>query len=348
MKFMNNGERSNSTSLAELGTNNYGDPLEEARLCRRDCALFDFSFMSRFRITGDQALPGLHRIQSRDLGSMQAGDIRYCLHTGADDRVVSDLTVWKFADDSFEVFSGRQRDLEMVAERTRGVCGFEDLSASTSVFSIQGPGSLERLSRLGDTRALLSLAYFQHGNIALGGIPCQIGRLGYTGEKGFEIIVDDRDSAVKLWGMLSEACRPAGVAAIDILRIEAGFILFLNECRTGYNAVELGLDPFFDGDPSRRRFQLVCFRAREDTIEMPWSPPANLPEPGAGEITVTSAALNTLCEGILGLGFVRHPAMPGDLYRDPLDRFHGIRRVDLPFYDPGKRLPRSSWERPER
>jgi glycine cleavage system aminomethyltransferase T len=79
--------------LADIGVNNYGDPLEEARHCRQDSALFDFSFMSRARVTGRNAFQCLNKIQARDLSTMQSGDIRYCLCTDANGVVGADLTV---------------------------------------------------------------------------------------------------------------------------------------------------------------------------------------------------------------------------------------------------------------
>ncbi len=331
------------TTLAELGVNNYGDPLDEARQCRRDSAVFDFSFMSRARITGTGALSYLNEIQSRNLSAMQSGDIRYCVYAEVDDIVSSDLTVWKFADDVFEIYSGRSRDIKLIATGLPADCGFKDLSKSTSIFSIQGPNSLSLLSRFGDRNALEALSYFQHNKISIGGVPCQIGRLGYTGEKGFEIVIDDRHGAERVWEMLLSISRPAGVAAIDVLRIEAGFILFLNECRMGCNATELGLGKFSNLGTPDVRYQLVCFRADEQSIDMPWSPATHLLAPREGEITVTSACLSMLCEGVLGMGFVRYPGRREIIYKDPTSEFNGIRMVHLPFYDPLKGIPRSSW-----
>jgi glycine cleavage system aminomethyltransferase T len=332
-------------TLAELGVNNYGDPLEEARQCRRDSAVFDFSFMSRARINGPEALLYLSEIQSRDLSNMQAGDIHYCLFTDDAGVVSSDLTVWKFADDNFEIYSGRPLDIELIASGVPDSCTFRDLSNSTSIFSIQGPNSLDHISQLGDRDALEALSYFQHTRISIGGVPCQIGRLGYTGEKGFEIVVEDRAEAENVWEKLLNISRPAGVAAIDILRIEAGFILFLNECRMGCNAAELGLGRFSRSNEPETRVELVCFKANEQTIDMPWSPPQTLAEPGDGEIVVTSSSMSVLCEGILGLGFVRFPCRYDTLYTDLFGRFQGIQIVDFPFYDTSKKIPRSKWHR---
>ena len=77
-------------------------------------------------------------------------------------------------------------------------------------------------------------------------MPCVIGRLGYSGEPGFEIIVDAELQA-PLWNELSGRARPAGFAATDILRIEAGLVLFANEFVVPVTPSEAGLSPVFPG-----------------------------------------------------------------------------------------------------
>ena len=329
--------------LSDLGANDYGDPLEEARQCRQDSALFDFSFMSRGRLSGPAALGYLQEIQTRDLSTMRPGDIRYCLNAAADGAVSSDLTVWQLSESAYDVYSGQHADIDRIGKGLPAHCDFLDLSDSTSVLSVQGPDSLDVLSRFGDRRVLESLSYFQHAPVRLDGIACRIGRLGYTGEKGFEVVLEEDTGRERAWHLLRGAARPAGVAAIDILRIEAGFILFLNECRLGCNAAELGLGGFASRMDAARRYTLVCFRATDQSVAMPWSPLPDLAKPDDGEIAVTSAARSVLCEGILGLGLVRHPVLPGKTYRDSADRFHGIEIVNRPFYDPRKSIPRSDW-----
>ena len=329
------------TALADIGVNNYGDALAEARRCREDSALFDFSFMSRARVTGPRALHCLNQIQSRNLSSMQPGSICYSLCTDVEGNVEADITVWKFSDDCFEIFSGRHQDIERVAILLQGQNNFQDLSESTSVYALQGPGSLDLLCRSGGGDALRSLNYFQHDNFTICGVPCLIGRLGYTGEKGFEIIVDNPVKASSLWNILAELSQPAGVAAIDILRIEAGFVLFLNECRMTCNAYELGLGQFSEKPQSRCRFELVCFRADAQAFDMPWSPQLALSKPKAGEIIVSSASLSVLCDGVVGLGFTRLPYYRGNALNDPLGIFQNIKTVNKPLYDPLKVIPRS-------
>ena len=89
----------------------YGSWQEEALACRNDCALFDFSFMSRVRISGDGAKSALSAFQTRQIEDMKINRIRYALRIDAQERVVADLTIWRLADNSFELMSGRYSDI---------------------------------------------------------------------------------------------------------------------------------------------------------------------------------------------------------------------------------------------
>src|SRR5262249_57514739 len=88
-----------------------------------------------------------------------------------------------------------------------------------------------------------SLEYFGNGGRNMGGVACRVGRLGYTGERGFEIVLP-RAAREVVWTALARHARPAGFAAADILRIEAGFLLFANELRFPVSAAELELGRF--------------------------------------------------------------------------------------------------------
>src|SRR5258707_12672188 len=119
--------------------------------------------------------------------------------------------------------SGRSEDIPDLVLTARPGCEVEDLSARTSIFAVQGPGSLQALAGLADVGALSKLGYFTFAPIRICDVDCVVGRLGFTGEPGFEILMP-RPAATELWELLARRARPAGFAAADILRIEAGFV----------------------------------------------------------------------------------------------------------------------------
>ena len=112
------------------------------------------------------------------------------------------------------------------------------------IFAVQGPSSLRALAGVTATAQLRALPVFRaRAGERRTEWHAAIGRLGYTGERGFEIIFP-RAREKLIWEKLAEQARPAGFAAADILRIEAGFPLFANEFLFPVSAAELGLARF--------------------------------------------------------------------------------------------------------
>jgi glycine cleavage system T protein (aminomethyltransferase) len=321
---------------------NFGDPAGEARACRSDCAVFDFSFLECASVHGKHAWRAIENFTGRPVISLGIGQILYAMRLDAAGMAVADLTVWRTGAEMFEVMSGRREDVtDLIAQAEPGV-EVVDLSATRAIFAVQGPGTLAALAKFADVRAIASLKFFTWCRAELAGIPCVIGRIGYTGEAGFEIFVE-KDRASDLWQLLTRSIRPAGFTAADILRIEAGFVLFTNEFSIPVTPREAGLDKFgasLTADPAVR---LICFRAEASPKFWPWRPPKGRERPTVpGNLLVTSACDSIVAGGILGLGYTRASHTPAKLF-DPVGEFQEVRLVSTPFYDARKRRPRAAW-----
>jgi aminomethyltransferase len=317
-------------------TRDHGHIDAEVAACRNDAALFDFSFMSRGVASGPRTRARVQALAARPLDALRPGRIVYGLRTDDRGQVLADLTVWQTGTDRYEVFSGRPEDIAAL--------GADDLTAESCVLSLQGPGSLRALAGLAALDVLSQVGYFGHCRLDIAGVACQVGRLGYTGERGFEFVVPAA-AKQRLWEALSTRARPAGFAAADVLRIEAGFVLFCNEFRPMVTPAEAGLARFgaAGAPPSPPRVELVGFTAkcRERPVLYQPGGPFRFP-PEAGEIVVTSAAWAAGRGGVVGLGYVKAGAA-GRPLADPGGGFQDIRRADLPFVDPAKRRVRGGW-----
>jgi glycine cleavage system aminomethyltransferase T len=325
----------------------YGDPEREADACRTDCALFDFSFVHRARLEGPGALDAVAQLTPRPLTGLTTGQIRYALRADSNGRLLSDLTLWKHGEVRYDVMSGRSEDIADLIRAARPGCEVEDLSARTSIIALQGPHSLQALAGLTDTDALARLGYFAFAPLAIADVPCLVGRLGYTGEPGFEILLP-RPASPQFWALLARRARPAGFAAADMLRIEAGFVLFANEFCLPVTAREAGLERFAGACAATKapeEIALVCFQA--DTREKPvlWRPTTPPARPTtSGTITVTSACHSLQAGGTLGLGYaLRSDVTAGAPLCDPAGAFGDIQLAPLPFFDRDKRRPRTPW-----
>jgi aminomethyltransferase len=325
-------------------TNDFGDPAAEARACRTDCALFDFSFLESARLQGPYACGVIETFAGRSLQALAESKICYAVRVDAGGAAVADLTIWRTGAQAFDVMSGRREDVVALLDRAGPGVDVADMTAERATFAAQGPGALDALRKLGDVDAIGKLDYFKLGHADLAGIPCTVGRLGYTGEAGFEIIVA-RNQAGDLWRALSQLVRPAGFIAADILRIEAGFVLFANELALPVTPAEAGLGRFHHaGHPPTPEIKLVSFRADGGDRSWPWRPAHSLQRPERpGVIAVTSACDSVAAGGVLGLGYVLASAPAGMPLRDPTGTFRNIRQTSMPFYDTAKRRPRAPW-----
>jgi glycine cleavage system aminomethyltransferase T len=324
--------------------NHYGDPIGEARSCRKGSALFDFSFLECLRLQGPAALSFVEAFVRRPLATLMQGAIAYAIRTDSYGTALADLTVWRTGTDTFEVMSGRREDVWALMAGAPAQVEATDLGAARVVFAVQGPGALDALHELGRLETVPDLTYFRFAEAELAGVHCTVGRLGYTGEAGFEIILPRSESS-RVWRELARHSRPAGFIAMDALRIEAGFVLFANELRLPVSPAELELQQFHtDRNPRATGLKLVSFQAKADHLSLPWigncSPQRPL-EPGI--IAITSACNSTVAGGILGLGFVTASTPDDAPLHDPSGEFREIRRAPRPFYDALKRRPRQPW-----
>jgi glycine cleavage system aminomethyltransferase T len=322
----------------------FGDAAAEARACRDNCALFDFSFLECARLKGTGAKDVVEKFTGRSLAALDPGRIFYALRVNATGAVIADLTVWRIAEDSYAVMSGRREDVVDLLRQAGSEVEVADVTNDIAVLALQGPRALDVLSQLGDTSRLRSLGYFSFSQASLNATPCLVGRLGYTGEAGFEIILP-RAAKENSWRTWSRLARPAGFTAADMLRIEAGFVLFDNEFRVPVSPEEAGLGRFYrPGSIDWPPLTLISFCAEANTLSLPWQPSGDLRRPVKfGETLVTSACRSNAAGRILGLGYVRADTEAGTSLHDPTGTFQNIRRTPLPFYDTAKRRPRIAW-----
>jgi len=322
----------------------YTDAAEEHLATRRACGLFDFSFMSHFEVAGANARAFLERLQTRNLSVLAPGRIAYTLLLRPDGTVFIDATVWCLAPDRYWLFTGRRSDFGFVAEavRERGVA-LRDRSGEHAVLALQGPESARVLERYLGTSS--GVRYFGFRAATLADVPVTIGRLGYSGELGYELIVPG-DAAPALWRKLAVDARECGFDAANSLRIESGYILFANELARAVNPFELGFERLvsFDGrqfvgsqalrplrrrEPGRRLVGLdeLARRDRSSTDDLP-------------RAELTSRVRSPIFGRELALGFVpADAAAPGTRVSISAGEIGRVCR--LPPYDPGRVLPRA-------
>jgi len=289
-------------------------PREQHLATRRAAGLFDFSFMGlyQFQDTGELELQ-----QSRRLAGIEAGRVAYTLLLNEDGSVFNDATVWNMGDDGWWLFSGRPSDIDWLRGAPR------DRSGEHAILALQGPESGRILARLVGADAVRSLRYFHF--IEREGM--LIGRLGYSGELGYELIVPRADEA-KLRAHFSDvpAC---SFQAANSLRIEAGYVLFDREIDGRANPRDLGLERLAPGREFQMTRKLVGLEIEEGYAS------ADLPI-----ARVTSQCDSPTLKRGIALAFAPPEVRPGDFVR--ADNAYLARVASLPFYDPERLRARAA------
>jgi len=227
-------------------------PVAEYTACREAAALIDLSSLRKFEITGPDAENLLALALTRNVRKLSVGQVVYtalCFEHGG---MIDDGTVLRLGPNNFRLVCGADYSGVWLRElaAARGLKVFVRSSTDQlNNVSLQGPLSRAILAPLIFTTPLqptvAELKWFRFTIGRLGGpegIPLVISRTGYTGELGYEIWCHPTH-AVALWDALMAQAKvqPMGLAALDMLRVEAGLILAGREFSDQTDPFEAGI-----------------------------------------------------------------------------------------------------------
>jgi aminomethyltransferase len=249
----------------------YTSELAEHHAVRTAAGLFDISHMAEFVVTGARAGDFLDFALSGLPSAMRVGKASYGLVLADDGGIVDDVIVYRLADDHYVVIANagnrdavaaalieRAASVPPPAPTADGYLGFvagsagfrvEDVSDDLALIAVQGPVSVAVLAAtegLGEFEPSLSeLGYYAAAAARFDGAPVLVARTGYTGEDGFELAVPVA-RAEEMWNALLAAGEPlglvpAGLAARDTLRLEAGMPLYGHELSRSIRPAQAGL-----------------------------------------------------------------------------------------------------------
>ncbi|MFQ3547406.1 MAG: glycine cleavage system aminomethyltransferase GcvT [Termitinemataceae bacterium] len=216
--------------------------IEEHRLTRRSVGFFDIDHMGQLLIWGNGAGEALSRLVSNRILDMKVREARYALLLNEAGGVIDDLFIYrldssKHMEDPWFIVvnaSNRETDLAYFRKLMAPPVQVQDISDETYMIAVQGPQALPLIDAV-TAGALSAIPRFTMTETEIHGIPCKIGRTGYTGEDGAELFYP-ADKALELWDFLFDQARrlgieagPVGLAARDSLRFEAGMPLHGHE-----------------------------------------------------------------------------------------------------------------------
>ncbi len=228
----------------------YASETAEHLAVRSAAGLFDLSHMGEIMVTGPGAGTALDYALVGHLSALAPGRARYTMICAPDGGVLDDLVVYRPGEHEFMVVANAS-NTEMVyrelAERAASVAAeaeVEDATGSYALIAVQGPASAGILGPLTELD-LSALKYYTGAFGDVAGRLSWVARTGYTGEDGFEVYCMPED-AETIWDALATAgglagLVPAGLAARDTLRLEAGMPLYGNELGPDVTPFEAGL-----------------------------------------------------------------------------------------------------------
>ena len=226
----------------------YGSETAEHVAVRRAAGLFDLSHMGEITVAGPDAAAALDHALTGQLSALAPGRARYTMICAEDGGVLDDLVVYRTGEEEFLVVANASNTAVVDAELRRRSAGLDarvdDQTGDYALIAIQGPAAAGILTPLTDVD-LAGLKYYAGRRGSVAGRPAWVARTGYTGEDGFEIFARPED-AEPVWDALAGAGKaagltPAGLAARDTLRLEAGMPLYGNELGPDVTPYDAGL-----------------------------------------------------------------------------------------------------------
>lgn len=220
----------------------------EHQAVRNEVGMFDISHMGKFTFMGDRLIDTWQRLVPSDLSRLQPGQAMYSVLLNSQGGIIDDIifyyqgTVENQQQAMVIVNAGTTDKDKAWIESHLPDSGVEmtDLSQSQGLIALQGPQAAKILQQL-TIEDLNSLKAFEHRSLEINDSQAFVARTGYTGEDGFEIMLDSK-AAQQLWTDLQQAgVTPCGLGARDTLRLEAAMSLYGQEIDDHVSPLEAGL-----------------------------------------------------------------------------------------------------------
>ena len=208
---------------------NYGSQMDEHHQVRNDAGMFDVSHMTVVDLTGAGVRAFLQHLLANDVAKLkERGKALYSCMLNHDGGVIDDLIVYYMNDDWYRMVvnaATRDKDLAWIDEQSAGFEVEINERADLAMIAVQGPHAREKAIEALPVDVVEAVSELDR----FFGCDCGewfVGRTGYTGEDGFEIMLPDSE-APAFWDRLAEAgVKPCGLGARDTLRLEAGMNLY--------------------------------------------------------------------------------------------------------------------------
>ncbi|MFV0443990.1 MAG: glycine cleavage system aminomethyltransferase GcvT [Planctomycetaceae bacterium] len=214
----------------------YSSIVDEHNAVRQRAGLFDIAHMGRVFFTGPDAMSFLNHLLTNDVTQLKIGQVRYSLICNRGGGILDDVLIYRLEHGTYMLVvnaSNREKILKWIEHHLMGyTLSAVDETRSRSMLALQGPQSLAILQPLADAD-LGGMKYYSARSCRVAGADAIVSRTGYTGEDGYEVIVENGDT-VPVWDNIISAGQahglvPCGLGCRDTLRLEAAMPLYGHE-----------------------------------------------------------------------------------------------------------------------
>ncbi|MDP6310021.1 MAG: glycine cleavage system aminomethyltransferase GcvT [Prochlorococcaceae cyanobacterium ETNP14_MAG_4] len=229
--------------------------LQEHQAVRKHGGMFDVSHMGVLRIEGTNPKDALQALVPTDLHRIGPGEACYTVLLNEKGGIVDDLVIY-----DIESNQGEKESLLIVINAACAETDttwlkqhlattdivISDAKANGVLLAVQGPQTREVLESLSG-ESLVNLPRFGHRNIQFNGLGTEqpesvfIARTGYTGEDGFELLLDAKAGRALWLSLLAKGISPCGLGSRDTLRLEAAMHLYGQDMNINTTPFEAGL-----------------------------------------------------------------------------------------------------------
>lgn len=202
----------------------YGSQIDEHHAVRREAGLFDVSHMRVVDLTGTDAKASLRYLLANDVNKLQPGQALYSCMLNPEGGVVDDLIVYVRGDDSYRLVINAgtaENDIRWMTTELAHFAIKLNVRDDLGILALQGPNATA-IAEAAFGESIKHIKRFYGADLG----PKFLGRTGYTGENGFEIILAADQLVAVFDQLVSEGARPCGLGARDSLRLEAGLNLY--------------------------------------------------------------------------------------------------------------------------
>ena len=214
---------------------------------RSSCSVMDLTPMEKYRINGPDALPFLNRLVTRDISALKPNRVTYVVWCNDEGKVLDDGTIFSLGEGDYRLCS-QHHQLDWLLMSSLGFnVSIEAETHEVAALAVQGPTSCSVLSAAG-IAGLEQLKPFGILRAQMCGFEVMISRTGFTGDLGYELWTEPAN-ALPMWDAIFDVrdrglydVRTIGLGALELVRIEAGFVMPGDDFNTAETAVRADHD----------------------------------------------------------------------------------------------------------